>query len=205
MPTRRAQKRQHRHHAAAPAVFSATAGVLVLAGLYLWLLRNSAPHTDIGGPFVLTQDKGEVVTDRDFRGRFLLIYFGYTSCPDLCPTTLNAVADAVGILGRQADRVQALFITVDPKRDTPAVMRAFASSFSRQIIGLSGTAAQIQAVEREYHVVYRVRSADSGASGYEIDHSAVIFLIAPDGRYLDAIAATATGAQIADTITRFLS
>ena len=205
MPARRAQQRKAKHRAPGLAMFSAAAGLLVLAGLYFWLLRHSAPSTEIGGPFALTQDKGEVVTDRGFRGRFLLIYFGYTSCPDLCPTTLSAVAEALRILGSEADRLYALFITVDPKRDTPAVTRAFASSFSPKIIGLSGTAAQIQAIEREYHVIDRARSPNTGASGYEIDHTAVIFLIAPNGRYLAAIAATATGAEIADTISHYMS
>ncbi|HJS84873.1 MAG TPA: SCO family protein, partial [Acetobacteraceae bacterium] len=104
-------------------------GGLVLAlilfgiGLYLWL--SNAPTASIGGPFALENGNGQTVTDRDFRGKYMLVYFGYTYCPDVCPTTLTEVAGALDKLGPKAARVQPIFITVDPQRDTPAVIKQY--------------------------------------------------------------------------------
>lgn len=207
MPPRRVRRRSAQGGKTGLAVFSAAAALLLMAGLYLWWLGGSTPPPvpEIGGPFTLKEGDGKVVTDRDFRGRFLLIYFGYTSCPDICPTTLTAVADAQRLLGSRAAKLQPIFITVDPERDTPAVTRAYARNFSPDIIGLSGTAAQIQAVETEYRVSVAMPPAHSGAMAYAVDHTAVLFLVAPDGRYLAPLPATATAAEIADRLARYLS
>jgi protein SCO1 len=187
-------------------VFSAAAGLLLLTASYLWLLGGSTPRSvpAIGGPFTLTQGNGREVTDRDFRARYLLIYFGYTSCPDICPTTLSAIADAMDILGTRAKRLQPLFITVDPRRDTPTIIRAYVRSFSSRIIGLTGTPAQIRAVEREYRISSTVHRSGPGASNYTVDHTAVLFLVAPDGRYLAPFAATESGAELAKSLGRYL-
>jgi protein SCO1 len=186
--------------------FSAAAGLLLLTASYLWLLGGTTPPSvpAIGGPFTLTQGNGKVVTDRDFRGRYLLVYFGYTSCPDICPTTLSAIADAVDILGSRAERLQPLFITVDPSHDTPAIVRAYVRSFSPRIIGLTGTQVEIRAVEQEYRVSSAIHQTGPGANDYTVDHTAVLFLVAPDGRYLAPFSATETGPELAKKLARYI-
>jgi protein SCO1/2 len=177
--------------------------LLLLTVSYLWLLGGTIPTNvpAIGGPFALTRDNGQVVTDRDFRGRYLLIYFGYTSCPDVCPTTLSAVANALDILGPRSERLQPLFITVDPGHDTPAILHAYVRFFGPRIVGLTGTPAQIHAVERAYRVT---AVHEAGAGSYTIDHTAVLFLVGPDGRYLAPFAATESGAELAKQLVRYI-
>jgi protein SCO1/2 len=179
--------------------------VLLLAGGYLWLLGGTTPPSSIiGGHWSLTRSDGARVTDRDFHGRYVLIYFGYTSCPDVCPTTLEAVTDAMRRLGPRADRLQPLFITVDPARDTPAVVRRYVEAFGSHLIGLTGTLDEIARVEREY----RIRSMidrERSRSGYAVDHTAVLLLLGPDGRYLAPLPADESGQAIAARLQHFLS
>ena len=181
---------------------AAFAGLLALASLLLWLRGGAAPSPAIGGAWTLTRADGQTVTDRTFRGRFLLVYFGYASCPDICPMTLSRVADAMRILGTRAARLQPLFITIDPGRDTPASVGRYAARFSPRLIGLTGTPAQIGKVATEYRVRVVIHPTASGAS---IDHSAVLYLVGPDGAYLAPIPAEASGTTIAATITPYLS
>lgn len=190
----------------ATIIFAAAAALLLLTGSYLWLLGGTTPNSGpaIGGPFTLTEGNGRVVTDRDFKGRYLLIYFGYTSCPDICPTTLSAIADAIDILGTKAAGLQPLFITVDPTRDTPAIIRAYVRSFSPRIVGLTGTATQIRSVEHEYHVTSAIHQTSPGADSYTVDHTAVLFLVAPNGRYLAPFAATDSGFELAKSLARYM-
>ncbi|HEY8289364.1 MAG TPA: SCO family protein, partial [Acetobacteraceae bacterium] len=129
--------------------------LVIGTGGFLWLSAGGGDRiASLGGPFQLEDGNGKPVTDRDFRGSYMLVYFGYTFCPDVCPTTLNAVADAMDRLGPKAARVQPLFITVDPKRDTPAVVKQYAAAFGPKIDGLTGTPEQIAAVAKEYRVYY---------------------------------------------------
>ena len=121
------------------AVVGLLVAVLLLgAGGFLWL-TGSTGGPAIGGPFTLESSSGKTVTDRDFRGKYMLVYFGYTYCPDVCPTTLNAVAAALDKLGPKAKDLRPIFITVDPQRDTPAVMKQYTAAFSPDLIGLTGT------------------------------------------------------------------
>jgi protein SCO1/2 len=204
MPIRRTDKRRKNTRRTNIIVSSAAAGLLLLVASYLWLLGGTTPSNvpAIGGPFTLTQGNGQVVTDQDFRGRYLLIYFGYTSCPDVCPTTLSAIADAIDILGIRAERVQPLFITVDPAHDTPAIMRDYVRSFSPRIIGLTGSSADIRAIEHEY----RITAIDETRAGKRdtMSHTAVLFLVAPDGRYLAPFAATESGAELAKDLAPYM-
>jgi cytochrome oxidase Cu insertion factor (SCO1/SenC/PrrC family) len=174
--------------------------LLLSAGLYAGLRTIGAPEHaagTIGGPFRLLDGRDRVITDRDFPGRYLLIYFGYTACPDVCPTTLSAVAGAMARLGPKADRVQPLFITVDPAHDTPSVIGPFVAAFSSRLIGLTGSAAALRSAERAYHVIVR-----SGPDG--IDHSAVLYLMAPDGAFLAPLPANSDAATIATDLTHYL-
>jgi protein SCO1 len=204
MPT--GTERRRRRGAAAPRAGLVLPGLILAAlllssGGYFWLTA-AAP---IGGPFTLTDGAGRVVTDRDFRGRYLLVYFGYTSCPDACPTTLNQVAAALDRLGAKAAEVQPLFITVDPRRDTPAVIGPYAAAFGPHIIGLTGEPDAIARVIKEYRVFADVRSTGGSGQAYTVDHSSILYLMGPDGGFIAAIPADASGDAIAADVARHLS
>jgi len=192
-------RRQIRERRGLVALLGAGAVLLLVAGFYLWLLGGTRPPraAAIGGPFELTAADGRVVTDRSFRGRYLLVYFGYTSCRDVCPTTLSAMATAMGALGPRAARIQPLFITLDPGRDTPAVLRGYVAAFA-PLIGLTGTTLQLRQVQQEYRV-------SSIFHGTTIDHSSVLYLVDPEGRFLVPIRADESGAEMANDIGRYLS
>lgn len=142
------------------------------------------PGTVIGGPFTLTDDTGRTVTERSWPGKYLLIYFGYTSCPDVCPTDLQTIAKALDELGGKADAIQPLFVTIDPVRDTPGQMAAYVKAFTPRLRGLTGTPTQIRAMAKAYRVYY-AKHPDPGGNGsdYSMDHSAFIYLMAPDGHF----------------------
>jgi protein SCO1/2 len=152
-------------------------------------LAATLPHLDhgeaaatIGGPFTLVDGSAHAVTDQDFRGRWTLIYFGYTHCPDACPTTLSAIGGALDKLPpalRATFRV--VFITVDPARDTPAVVGQYAKAFGPEFSGLTGSAAELAHVELEFRV-YAQRHALKGGD-YAMDHSSIIYVMAPDGHF----------------------
>jgi protein SCO1 len=136
---------------------------------------------DVGGPFALLDQNGETRTDADFRGRWMLVYFGYTNCPDVCPTTLALMAEVLKRLGARANHVAPVFITLDPARDTPKVLKQYLASFDPRFIGLTGPNSHIAAVAAEYKVYHARRNLPGG--GYAIDHSGVICLMGPDGRF----------------------
>ena len=183
-----------------------TVVLLVLSAGLLRLLGSTAlPGRDaVGGAWTLTGGDGRAVSDRDLRGRYLLIYFGYASCPDVCPTTLSAVAEAMRRLGGRAARVQPIFITIDPGHDSAQVVGRFAASFGARLIGLTGTASQIHAVERQFRVIAVTRRLADGEGGYTIDHTSVLLLMGPDGRYLAPLSATDSGAAIAARLTQYV-
>jgi len=153
----------------------------------------------MGGPFTLTDHTGRRVTDASYRGRWMLIFFGYTHCPDVCPTELAALAETLETLGPLADRVAPLFITVDPERDTPEALAAYVGLFGGRITGLTGSAAEVAAAARAYRVFYRrVDSPDS--TTYLMDHSAFIYLMDPDGGLGAVFRPSQTPAEMAATI-----
>ena len=163
--------------------------LLALGGLGVFVaftsdFRPGSGSTDpIGGPFVLTRSDGMSVTDRFFRGRWMLVYFGYTHCPDVCPTTLLAMAKAIEALGPLAANVQPIFITIDPERDTPEVMAELTAAFDTRILGLTGKPTEIAAVAKQYRVFFKkVISSDAG--DYFMEHSSYIYVMGPDGRYV---------------------
>jgi len=150
----------------------------------------------IGGHFALTQPDGRVVTEMSFRGKWLIIYFGYTLCPDVCPTTLNAIADALETLGPLADKFQPIFITVDPERDTSTVMADYVKAFGSRFLGLSGTREEIAGAAREFHVFYAVRPL--GHAEYTIDHSSFIYALDPNRAFVRLLTGNLPGHQLAD-------
>jgi protein SCO1 len=139
-------------------------------------------HAAIGGPFVLTDQDGKTRSDRDFRSQWVLLYFGYSFCPDVCPTTLARMADALDKLGPLAGRVTPLFVTVDPGHDTPKVLKAYLASFGPRFVGLTGALPAITKTAHEYRVYFAKHPIDGG--GYAIDHSSTIYLIGPNGEFV---------------------
>ena len=137
----------------------------------------------IGGPFALTDQRGLRRTDADFRGKLTLVYFGFTYCPDICPTDLQAIGLAIDQLGAAGEQVQALFVTLDPERDTPQLLADYTPLFHPRLIGLSGEASAIREAARAYKVYYAKVPTTDG-SGYTVDHSAYIYLMDRAGRYL---------------------
>ena len=200
-----------RPQAPPPRVIYATVGLvlavlLVGAGAFLWLADSQGGRGGfgVGGPFTLMDGNGNTVTDRDFRGKYILVYFGYTMCPDVCPTTLNAVADAMEKLGPAAKKIQPLFITVDPKRDTPPVVKQFAAAFGPEFIGLTGSADQIAAVAKEYRVYYAEHRTGSGPNDYSMDHSSVLYLMDTKGGFIAPVRADLSGEEMAANLRKLL-
>jgi protein SCO1 len=161
---------------------------------------HAASAVTIGGPFTLSTPDGVTVTDRTYRGKWLLVYFGYTSCPDSCPTMLLDIATALKELGRDAAKVQPLFITVDPQRDTPQVMQQYTQSFDPQILGLVGAPQQIAAAAQEYGVYYVRHGAGPGVNDYVIDHSTYLYVMDPEGKFVRALHGETSGKRIAEVL-----
>ena len=139
-----------------------------------------------GGPFTLTDHQGERRTDEDFRGRYLLIYFGYTYCPDICPTNLSTMSQALDELGDKAEGVQPLFVSIDPARDTAEVLADYVGHFHPRMVGLTGTEAEIRQVAKAYRVHRSkvVFDKDAPTDDYLVNHSSITFLMGPDGGFL---------------------
>ena len=165
----------------APAGILATG--LVGAGAWLTLTRPDAGGVaSIGGPFRLQTADGREVTEADFRGKWMVVYFGFTNCPDVCPTGLQTIANALDTLGPEAKRRAAvLFVTVDPERDTPQVLQDYVSAFNAPITGLGGSPEQVKAMAKAYRVYYAKNPKANGA--YDVDHSSIIYVMDPRGRF----------------------
>jgi protein SCO1/2 len=151
----------------------------------------------IGGPFTLVSTNGDNVTDQTYRGKWLLIFFGYTFCPDVCPTALNNISVALEKLGADADKLQPLFVTVDPHRDTREVMAEYLKSFDSRIIGLTGPQDQIDRVIKEYRIYVASQKSDSGDGNYFVSHSAYLYLMDPQGKFVNVIQGSEGGQEIA--------
>ncbi len=136
----------------------------------------------LGGPFSLVDTQQNEVTDASFRGRWMLVYFGYTYCPDVCPTELQAMVDALDKLGPGSLGIAPIFITIDPERDTPASLADYVKLFDNRLIGLTGTPVQIAAAAKAYRVYY-AKSTPKDAGTYLMDHSSFIYLMGPDGKF----------------------
>ncbi|UPJ52778.1 SCO family protein [Bradyrhizobium sp. 200] len=177
-------------------------GIAVATALVLSqpLVRAANSPVTIGGPFTLTSPDGTPVTEQTYRGKWLLVYFGFTSCPDSCPTALLEIAAALEKLGPHADKLQPLFITVDPLRDTAAVMGNYTQSFDSRIVGLTGTPQQIAAVAQDYGVYYAPRQNGPGADDYVTDHSTYLYLMDPEGNFVRGFDADTTDERIAEAV-----
>lgn len=156
-------------------------------------------HGPIGGPFALTDTAGVRRTDAGFRGKLVVLYFGYTFCPDICPTDLFAIAKAVELLGPKGDLVQPVFVTLDPERDTPAILADYVAAFHPRLIGLTGSTDEIAAVARAYKAWF-AKTPGRAADDYSIDHTGVIYLIGRDGKYLGFLPPQTTPERIAEAL-----
>jgi protein SCO1/2 len=161
-------------------------------------VRGANSPVTIGGPFTLTSPDGTTVTEQTYRGKWLLVYFGFTSCPDSCPTALVEITAALEKLDSDADKLQALFITVDPQRDTPTVMGNYTQSFDSRIVGLTGTPQQIAAVAQQYGAYFEPRKSGPRAEDYVMDHSTYLYLIDAEGKFVRGLDADTPGERIAE-------
>lgn len=185
----------------------AAAALTLMFGVGLWLTLSVGPNPPpaltsskltFGGPFALTDHSGKAVTDRDYEGSYKLIFFGFTGCPAVCPTTLQTVTLALSDLGPLADRIKPLFISIDPDHDTPKILSEYVSSFDQRIIGLTGTPQQIAVTAKAFHVHYKkVRDKDGSE---QIEHTATLFFMAPDGSFVAHIPPEASPRKMADLI-----
>ena len=157
------------------------------------------------GGFNLVDHNGTPRSDRDFRGRFMLVFFGYTYCPTICPTNLQHMALALQALGKRAEKVQPLFITIDPARDTQAEIKAYMANFGERFLGLTGSEDQIRAAAKAYRVHRRKVIPDKSApEDYLVDHSSLTLLIGPDGKFRTVFPHDTTGEVMAKRMAKYL-
>ncbi len=188
----------------------------VAAWLYADMGRKSAVTTGatvtsgtalVGGPFELVDQNGAARSDADFHGSYMLIYFGYTYCPDVCPTSLLAMSQALDAFAEQApaaaEQIVPIFITVDPERDTVEAMQAYAPHFHDRLVALTGSAEQVAQAAKGYRVFYRKAETDEAAD-YLMDHSSFVYLMDPEGGYLAHFSHTATAEQMAEKLAGYV-
>jgi protein SCO1/2 len=156
----------------------------------------------LNGHFDLTTLDGRDITDADYRGKWLLIYFGYTFCPDVCPTTLSQIGTALEALGPKAKNFQPIFITVDPARDKPPVLRDYMKSFDPRIVALTGEPDSIESAAKSFHVYYRPRSLGNGQ--YTVDHSSYIYVMNPQGKFVELLTGDLPGHPLADDLRKLV-
>jgi cytochrome oxidase Cu insertion factor (SCO1/SenC/PrrC family) len=160
-------------------------------------------HGPIGGPFTLTDSAGKQRSDSEFRGRLMIVYFGYTYCPDVCPADLMAITQALDALGPAADGVQPIFITVDPERDTK-VLKEYVAAFHPSLIGLTGSPDEIRKVANAYKAFY-VKVPDERGGDYSIDHTGVIYLMGRNGEYLGFMPPQTSPQRLTEILQKYLA
>jgi protein SCO1/2 len=158
----------------------------------------------VGGPFELVGKDGKAVTDKDFRGRHMLVFFGFTRCPDICPAELQVMSAALEGLGSDADKVVPIFISLDPERDTPEAVTAYVENFGPNFVGLSGSPESIAKAAKAYRVTYQKFQDETTGDNYSIDHSALLYLMGPDGEYITHIPYGTPATKITETLRRYL-
>lgn len=170
-------------------LLAAALAVLAAAAAWQWWEERQPPvaqqtgRAAISGDFSLVDHTGKRVTDEDFRGQWLLAFFGFTHCPDVCPTTLNWIAQVMNELGSAADRVQPLFFTVDPERDTPKAIAGYVSVFHPRIVGLTGTLEQVREAAQSYRTHFSKVEQENAPDGYTMAHAGFVYLMTPEGKF----------------------
>ena len=163
----------------------------------------AAPPKGSSVHFALTGPDGSVVTEQAYRGKWLVVYFGYTSCPDICPTTMMELAQALQILGERTAGVQAVFISVDSQRDKPDLLAEYLKTFDSRLVGLTGSPAQISAAAKSFNVFYERHDTDDG--NYSYDHSSYLYLVDPGGQLVEALGSDRGSEQIAASLLSLMS
>ena len=194
-------------------VLAAAAIAIVTVGLTAILTRIGSASGDsrssgavtIGGPFSLVDQTGARVTDQTYAGRYRLIYFGYTFCPDACPTELQVMAQAMDDLGADTAKVQPIFVTIDPARDTPQQLAAYVPQFDKRLVGLTGSAEQIAAIAREYKVYYAKAETAGAPDAYAMNHSSFVYLMDPAGKFLTVFSSDDDASKIAASIRHYMA
>ncbi len=158
----------------------------------------------IGGSFALTDHSGKKVTDEDFRGRYMLVFFGFTNCPDICPAGLQLIAAALDKVGPKSANVTPVFISVDPERDTAEKLGAYVKNFSDRIVGLTGTPEEIAAVAKAYRVFYEKAPNERAPADYGMNHTSIIYLMGPDGSYVTHFTPTTSVDAMAEKLSGLL-
>jgi protein SCO1/2 len=179
--------------------------VVVAIGARLAFMPGGEGEAAIGGPFELVNGQGETVTEKDFAGKEMLIYFGYTYCPDVCPTSLSLIAAALDMLTpEQREKITPIFISIDPERDTPDVVGTYAKAFYPTMVGLTGTPEQVTAAARAYKVYFK-KVEEKGDAPYLMDHSSIVYLMGPDGKFLTHFSHGTTPDKMAEILGKYLS
>lgn len=164
---------------------------------------SGAGKAAIGGDFTLTDQNGNPVIANDLNGRFSLISFGFASCPDICPTALGTITEALNRIGSSAEMIQPVFITVDPERDSSAVLKNYMTAFHPRFLALTGTPEQIRDVTQAYKVYYHVRKEKPGDTDYLVDHSSFLYLMGPEGEYVAHFPHSILAAELAVRLKEF--
>jgi len=196
-----------RSQAVRPLIILAAFGASLVVGLVLMLwamggLRNVTAPAAIGGPFQLTDQAGQTVTDANLKGRPTVIFFGFTHCPDICPTALFEMSEVLRVMGKDADQVNAWFVSVDPERDTPAAMKDYLSSFDPRLKGLTGSPEAVAKVISGYRVYAKKVPLKGG--DYTMDHTALIYLMDRDGKFVAPFNLKRTPEEAAADLKRYL-
>jgi cytochrome oxidase Cu insertion factor (SCO1/SenC/PrrC family) len=188
-------------------------GMMVAAAVavvIIWNVVRSGPrdaalgNPAIGGPFALVDQTGRPVTDQSYKGLYRLIYFGYTFCPDACPTELQVMAQAVDDLGDAGDRVQPIFITIDPERDTVKQLAGYVPNFHKRLAGLTGSPEQIAQVAKEYKVYY-AKAEQPDSQAYLMNHSSFVYLLDPDGRFITVFPSDMDAEKMASELRKYMA
>jgi len=182
----------------------AGAAVLLVTAPHAGRQVQSSGTALVGGPFSLVGADGKTVTDRDFRGRYMLVFFGFTHCPDICPAELQVIAQALDRLGDKAKKVVPIFITLDPERDTPQAMAEYVKSFGPNFVGLTGSPEAIAATAKAYRVAYAKVENNDSASDYSVDHAALVYLMDPEGRYVTHFSYGTSADEMAEKLKNIL-
>jgi cytochrome oxidase Cu insertion factor (SCO1/SenC/PrrC family) len=187
------------------AIVLALALALAVAGTSIYISRgghegSGAGTALVGGPFTLTDQTGKRVTEKDYLGKYMLVFFGYTYCPDVCPTELQVISAALDKLGSKADDVQPIFITIDPERDTPEVMAQYVANFHPRLVGLTGSPAEVAVAAKVYRLYYSKVDSEAGSDDYLMDHSSIVYLMDRQGRFLKHFTYTTDAAELAKAI-----
>lgn len=193
------------------AAAAVLAAIAVVSYPLLLGKRSSDPSASSRGSTVITtrfnlvDHTGKPVTEKDYAGKWKLVFFGFTHCPDICPTTLNTVAQVMAALGDEAKSVTPLFITIDPVRDRPKIMAQYVNAFDKRMVGLTGTESQVAAAAKAFRAYYGRVDQKTAPNGYTMNHSTILYLMGPDGGFVTHYAHTDKAGDIARSIKKEMS